>query len=143
MIVLAKHLWKQLKVKWKNAIQRRGKIVKQQTINIVPRYQDSWDDSTAFWSVANIIYPKNFFLTFKSRWKAESQSEKRATLSMTKWKLPTKNRIKTKHLIIYHPHQNRQVDQVFHVDQLPDERAIPKEDQDMKFLYDLLSKVNC
>ena len=60
---------------------------------------------------------------------------------MTKWKLPTKNRIKTKHLIIYHLPQNRQVDQVFHVDQLPDERAIPKEDQDMKFLYDLLSKV--
>jgi len=34
------------------------------------------------------------------------------------------------------------VDQVFHVDQLLDERAIPKEDPDMKFLYDLLSKVN-
>ena len=34
---------KQLKVKWKNAIQRRGKIVKQQTINIVPRYQDGWN----------------------------------------------------------------------------------------------------
>ena len=37
------HFEKQLKVKWKNAIQRRGKIVKQQTINIVPRYQDSWN----------------------------------------------------------------------------------------------------
>ena len=29
------------------------------------------------------------------------------------------------------------------MDQLLDERAIPKEDPDMKFLYDLLSKVNC
>ena len=48
MFILATYFGKQLKVKWKNAIQRRGKIVKQQTINIVPRYQDSWDDSTAF-----------------------------------------------------------------------------------------------
>ena len=42
MFILATYFGKQLKVKWKNAIQRRGKIVKQQTINIVPRYQDGW-----------------------------------------------------------------------------------------------------
>ena len=41
----ATYFGKQLKVKWKNAIQRRGKIVKQQTINIVPRYQDGWNSA--------------------------------------------------------------------------------------------------
>jgi len=48
---LATYFGKQVKVKWKNAIQRRGKIVKQQTINIVPRYQDGWNAAFLIMSI--------------------------------------------------------------------------------------------
>ena len=61
---------------------------------------------------------------------------------MTMLKILIKNLIKKRHPNIYHRHQNRQVDQVFRVDRSLDERVIPKEDPDMKFLFGQLLKVN-
>ena len=61
---------------------------------------------------------------------------------MTMQKILIKNLTKKRHLNIYHRHQNRRVDQVFHVDRSLVEQVIPNEARDMKFLFGQLSKVN-